>query len=63
MLLVLLSDYFTFLFYLKGILLMVDLGHFSLKRIEIIYLKDLLLGEILGICSHKLLDSCVLDWS
>lgn len=32
-----------------------DLGHFSLKRIETIYLKDQLVGEILHICSSALL--------
>ena len=57
------SVYFTFLFYLNGVLLVEDLGHFSLKKIEIIYLKDMLMREIFCICSHVLLDSCVLDWS
>lgn len=61
--LVSISVYFTLLFYLNGVLLVVDLGHFSLEKIEIIYLKDMLMGEIFCICSHVLLDSCVLDWS
>ena len=45
------------------VVVVVDLGHFSLKKIEIIYLKDMLMREIFWICSHVLLDSCVLDWS
>ena len=44
--LVSISVYFTLLFYLNGVLLVVDLGHFSLEKIEIIYLKDMLMGEI-----------------
>lgn len=54
-----LLSYFT----MRSILLIVDLGHFNLKRIETIHLKDLLVGEILCLCSHVLLDSRVLDWS
>lgn len=54
-----LLSYFT----MRSILLIVDLGHFNLKRIETINLKDLLAGEILCLCSHVLLDSRVLDWS
>ena len=44
--LVSISVYFTLLFYLNGVLLVVDLGHFRLEKIAIIYLKDMLMGEI-----------------